>query len=92
MPLTYKSDLDTLPFDLHAKIQVRTSVRLAVRVVTDTQTDTQTDDVKTITPDTSQTWGVIIVFANALLLLAQCSITSTLALCQIKNKEKYAYA
>ena len=61
MPLTYKSDLDTLPFDLHAKIQVRTSVRLAVRVVTDTQTDTQTDDVKTITPDTSQTWGVIII-------------------------------
>ena len=23
-----------------------------------TQTDTHTDDVKTITPDTSQTWGV----------------------------------
>ncbi len=34
------------------------SVRLAVRVVTDTHTDTHTDDVKTITPDTSQTWGV----------------------------------
>ncbi len=58
MTLTYKLDLVTPPPDLHAKIQVRMSVRSAVRVVTDRHTDRKTDDVKTITPDTSQTWGV----------------------------------
>ncbi len=58
MTLTYELDLDILPLDLHAKIQVCMSVRSAVRVVTDGQTDGQTHDVKTITPDTSQTWGV----------------------------------
>ena len=50
--MTYKLDLDILPFDLHAKIQVRTSVRSAVRVVTDRHTYGRTHDVKTITPDT----------------------------------------
>ncbi len=59
MTLTYKLDLDILPLDLHAEIQVRISVRSAVRVVTHTQTHTQTHDVKTITPITSETWGVI---------------------------------
>ncbi len=59
MTLTSELDLDILPFDVHAKIQVRMSIRLIVRVVTHTQTHTHTDDVKTITPDTSQTWGVI---------------------------------
>ena len=54
MTLTYELDLDILPLDRHTKIQVRMSVRLAVRVVT----DTHTEDVKTITPDMSQTWGV----------------------------------
>ena len=39
MTLTYKLDLDILPLDLHAEIQVRMSVRLVVRVVTHTQTD-----------------------------------------------------
>ncbi len=51
--------LDILPLDLDTEIQVRMSVRLAVRMVTDRHTHTHTDDVKTITPDTSQTWGVI---------------------------------
>ncbi len=55
MTLTYKLDLDVLPLDLHAEIQVRMSVLLAMRVVT----DTHTDDAKTITSDTSQTWGVM---------------------------------
>ncbi len=39
-PLTYILDLNILPLDLHAKIQVRMSVCLAVRVVTDRQTHT----------------------------------------------------
>ena len=47
MALTYKVDLDILPFDLHAKIQVRTSVRSAMRVITDRQTHAR-DVVKTI--------------------------------------------
>ncbi len=55
MTLTFKLDLNILPLDLHAKIQVLKSVRLAVRVVT----DTHTGYVKTITPNTSQSWGVI---------------------------------
>ncbi len=42
MTLTFKLDLDILPLDLHAEIQVGMSVRLAMRVVTDTHTDTQT--------------------------------------------------
>ena len=62
MTLTYNLDLDILPLDLHAEIHVCMSVRLVVRVVTHTQTDTHTDDVKTITPDTSQTWGVKIYY------------------------------
>ncbi len=41
MTLTYELDLDILPLDLDAKIQVRTSVRSAVRVVTDRRTDTR---------------------------------------------------
>ncbi len=56
MTLTYKLDLDILPLDLHAKIQVRLSVRSAVRV---RRTDGHTDNVKTTTPDTSQTWGIL---------------------------------
>ena len=40
--LTFELDLDILPLDLHAKIQVRMSVHSAVRVVTHRQ-----DDVKT---------------------------------------------
>ena len=59
MTLTYELDLDILPLDLHAKIQVCTSVRLGfIARRTDGHTDTQTQDVKTITPDTSETWGV----------------------------------
>ena len=38
MTLTSKLDLDILPLNLHAEIQVRMSVRLIVRVVTHTQT------------------------------------------------------
>ncbi len=57
MTLTYNLDLDNLPLDLHAKIQVCMSVRLEVRVVT-ADRHTHKDDVKTITPDTSQMWGV----------------------------------
>ncbi len=62
MTLTYKLDLNILPLDLHAKIQVHMSVRSA-RIVrrTDTHTHRQTKDVKTITPITSETWGVNIV-------------------------------
>ncbi len=65
MTLTYELDLDILPLDLYTEIQVCMSVRLAVRVVTDTQTHTQTDDVKTITSDTSQTWGVKIPYVGS---------------------------
>ncbi len=50
MTLTFKVDLDILPSDLHAEIQICMSVNLAVRVVTDTHR--QTHDVKTITPVT----------------------------------------
>ncbi len=53
--MTYQLDLDILPLEFKAKIQVRISIRSAVRLVT----DRQTHDVKTITPDASQTWGVI---------------------------------
>ncbi len=45
-----KLDLDILPLNLHAKIQVCMSVRLGRRVVTHGHTDVQTHDVKTITP------------------------------------------
>ncbi len=59
MTLTFELDLDILPLYLHAKIQVCMSVRLAGRVRrTDGHTHRQTDDVKTITTDTSETWGV----------------------------------
>ncbi len=46
MTLTYKHDLDILPVDLHAKIQVRMLVHSARRVRrthTDTQTNRATD-------------------------------------------------
>ncbi len=43
MTLTFELDLDILPLDLHAEIQVGMSVRLAVREVTHTQTHTHTD-------------------------------------------------
>ncbi len=56
MTLTYELDLDILPLDLHAKIEVHMSVCLAGRV---RRTHTQTADVKTITPVTLETWGVI---------------------------------
>ncbi len=60
MTLTYKLDLDILPLDPNAKNQDCLFVRSSARVVTDTHTDTHrhTDDVKTITPITSETWGV----------------------------------
>ncbi len=60
MTLTFKLDLDILPFDLHTEIQVCMSDRLAMRVVTHRHTHTHTDNVKTIIPGTSQTWGVMI--------------------------------
>ena len=41
--VTLTFDLDILPPDLHAKIQVCTSVRSAVRAVTDAHTNTHTD-------------------------------------------------
>ncbi len=57
MTLTYKLDLDILPLDIHANFQV---VCLSVQLGEwDRQTDTQTDDTKTITPVTSEMWGVI---------------------------------
>ncbi len=60
MTLTYKPDLDILPLDIHAKIQVLMSVRSAARVRrTHRQTDRQTGNVKTIAPDASETLGVI---------------------------------
>ncbi len=58
MTLTYKLDLDILPLDLRAKNQDCLFVRSPTRVVTDTHT--HTNDVETITPITSETWGVII--------------------------------
>ncbi len=57
MTLTYKLDLVIHPLDLHAKIQVCMFVRSARRVRR-THRHTHTDDVKTITLDTSQRWGV----------------------------------
>ena len=50
MTLTFELDLDILPLDLHAKIQVCMSVCLVRRVVTHTHTDRQTHNVETITP------------------------------------------
>ena len=47
MTLTFELDLDILPLDLHAEIQVCTSVRSAVRA---RHTHRQNDDAKTITP------------------------------------------
>ena len=47
MTLTFELDLDILPVDLHAKIQVRMFVRSLVRA---RHTDRRTDRVKTITP------------------------------------------
>ncbi len=45
MSLTHNLDLDIVPLDLHAEIQVRMFDRLAMRVLTDTHR--HTDDVKT---------------------------------------------
>ncbi len=59
MTLTYKLELDILRLDIHAKIKVCMYVCLARRVRR-THTDRQTHDVNTITPDTSETWCVII--------------------------------
>ncbi len=55
MTLPNELDLDILPLDLRAKIQVCMSVRSRVRARhtggrTDGRTDGQTDRVKTITP------------------------------------------
>ncbi len=55
LTFTYELDLDILPLDLHTKIQVCMSVNSAVRVVT----HRKTDDAKTVTPNMSQTWGVM---------------------------------
>ncbi len=57
MTLTFKLDLDILSPDLHSEIQVCPFSRERGNA----QTGTHTDDVKTITPDTSQTWGVITI-------------------------------
>ncbi len=67
MTFTFKLDLDILLLDLHVKIQVCMSVRSADRVRrtdgrTDTRTDRHADHAKTITPITSEKWGVKIVF------------------------------
>ncbi len=51
--VTREPDLDILSFDIHTKM----SVLLALRV---RWTDTQRHNVKTITPVTSEMWGVII--------------------------------
>ncbi len=59
MTLTYKLDLDTLPLDLHAKNKDCLSVRSSAIMVTDRQTLRHPADVKTITPITSETWGVM---------------------------------
>ena len=62
MTLNYELDLYILPLNVHAKIHFCMSVRSAVRVrQTDRHTDTHTDNVKTITPDTSETGGVITI-------------------------------
>ncbi len=53
MTLIYRLDLDILPLDMYAKIQVRMSVYSAGR-----ETDGQTDDAKIITPIMSEMWGV----------------------------------
>ena len=51
MTLTFELDLDIIPLDLQAKIQVCLSVRSAMSArQTDRQTDTQNDDAETITP------------------------------------------
>ncbi len=62
MTLTYELDLDILPLDVHAKIQVCMSVRSAVRVRrkdghTHTQTHRQCQNY--YTRHVSETWGVI---------------------------------
>ncbi len=54
-PLTYDLDLLTWPRCLEAKIQVSMSVRSLRRA---RQTHRHTNDVKTVTPDLLQTWGV----------------------------------
>ncbi len=53
MTLTYKLDLDILPLDLYAKIQVPMKVR-SPRKVRQMHTHRHTDNVKTITRDTSK--------------------------------------
>ena len=51
MTFPFTFDIDILPLDLNAKMQVCPSSY-------ESDTDAHTDDVKTITPDTSQTWIV----------------------------------
>ncbi len=53
LTLTYELDLDILPLDLHAKIQVCMSVR-SVGIATRTDTHTHTNDVKTSVLNRSQ--------------------------------------
>ena len=65
LTLTYKLDLDILPLDLHAKIQVCMSARSAMRVVT--HAHRHTHDVKTITPIMSETWGVKSIYMSPFL-------------------------
>ncbi len=59
MTLTYQLDLDILLLDIHAKIQVCMSVHAFNR---ENETHKQTNGVKTITPVTSETWEVILVY------------------------------
>ena len=57
--MTYKLDLDILPLDLHANSSPYVC-SFGQDSETDRQTDRLTNDVKTITPITSERWGVII--------------------------------
>ena len=56
LTLTYELELDILPLDRHAKIQVHMSVRSANKA---RRTDRQTHHVKSLTPIMSETWDVI---------------------------------
>ena len=64
MTVTFELDLYILPLDLHAKIQAYSSVCSAVRA---RQAHLHTNDVKTITPNTSQMWGVIIFMITVMM-------------------------
>ena len=59
MTLNYELDLDILPFDLHAKIQVRMSVRSArIARRTDRHTDTHTQTISKLLHPACQRHGV----------------------------------